>query len=197
MDLEPIKFQKKYRISSTKREGWDYSQNASYFVTICTKYKEPWFGEIKNGFMCLSAMGQISANCWKQVPNHFSYVKLGEWVVMPDHMHGIIEINKPLQTDNRVQCAGRVETYNYTSLQRPCANEDPGYKYSKIAPKKGSLGSIIRSYKKAVTIQSRKINPDFSWQPRFHGRIIRSQKEYNAFSDYVRLNPKNWKDGDV
>ena len=118
MSFEPLKFQNKYRIASARLPFHDYGSRADYFATICTQNKEPWFGEIRNGIMCLSDMGQVAYKCWESILDHFDFVHLGEFIIMPDHMHGIIEINKPDLHNDRVQFAGRVETYNYTSLHQ-------------------------------------------------------------------------------
>ena len=142
MNVEPLKFQNKYRISSTRLPFHDYGSSGDYFVTVCTQNKEPWFGEIQNG------------------------------IIKTDNPLDLLDANA-----DDMQFADRVETYNYTSLQHPPTKQDPSKFYSNIAPKKNSLGSIIRWYKKAVTIQSRKINPHFTWQPGFYDRVIRNQKE--------------------
>ena len=89
------KYQNKYRISSARATFWDYGWNAAYFVTICTKNKKCWFGDITDGVMHLSAMGHIANSCWHEIPNHFPFVELGVFIIMPNHVHGIINIKKP------------------------------------------------------------------------------------------------------
>ena len=71
---------------------YDYTQNGLYFITICPKNRNYVFGEIKNGVMLLSETGKIVDVCWNEIPQHFSQVLLHEFVIMPDHIHGIIEI---------------------------------------------------------------------------------------------------------
>jgi len=88
------KFQNKYLISSARLKNWDYGSNAIYFVTICTQNREHYFGEIANGKMQLSETGKIAQRFWFEIPNHFPFVKLGEFVVMPNHLHGIIIIDR-------------------------------------------------------------------------------------------------------
>ena len=89
-----IKYRNKYRVESARLKNWDYAWNAPYFVTICTKNRECHFGEIIKGKMNLSEIGMIVDKYWKMIPEHFSFVMLDEYVIMPNHMHGIIIINK-------------------------------------------------------------------------------------------------------
>ncbi|MBA6152396.1 transposase [Gelidibacter maritimus] len=89
------KFQNKYRIASARLQNWDYGSNAAYFITICTQNRECYFGNIIEQKMMLNNSGQIAENIWYQIPNQFPYVALGDFVVMPNHVHGILMINKP------------------------------------------------------------------------------------------------------
>ncbi|MDP2889248.1 MAG: hypothetical protein Q8P34_09845 [Bacteroidota bacterium] len=89
------KFQNKYRIPSARLQNWDYGWNAAYFITICTQNRECYFGKIVDDQMILSEIGTIVQQYWNAIPTHFPFVELGEFVVMPNHIHGIIIINKP------------------------------------------------------------------------------------------------------
>ncbi len=86
------KFKNKYRIASTRLQTWDYGWNGAYFITICTQNRECFFGDIVDGNMRLSETGKIAHKFWIEIPDHFSFVKLGEFVVMPNHVHGIVII---------------------------------------------------------------------------------------------------------
>ncbi|WP_157813338.1 transposase [Flavobacterium sp. 5] len=92
------KFQNKYRIPSTRLKNWDYGQNGAYFITICTGNKEHFFGEIvsTNGEneIQLNEIGKLANDFWVKIPEHFPFVELGNFVVMPNHIHGILIINK-------------------------------------------------------------------------------------------------------
>lgn len=102
-------FRNKYRIEPSRLKGHDYSKGSSYFITICTQGKTNWFGNILNQQMILSESGQIAKKLWQELPDHFSFVSLDEYVIMPDHVHGIIVIN---------QCTDDfVEMLHATSLQ--------------------------------------------------------------------------------
>ncbi len=90
------KFKNKYRISSTRLKNWDYRNNGAYFITICTKNREHFFGEINpaSGTMQLNEIGKLAEQFWFEIPMHFPFVALGEFIVMPNHTHGILIIDK-------------------------------------------------------------------------------------------------------
>jgi len=92
------KFQNKYRIPSARLQIWDYANNGAYFITICTQNREHFFGNIKNGIMQLSDIGRFAEQFWHEIPNHFPMVELGNFVVMPNHVHGILIMNHPVET---------------------------------------------------------------------------------------------------
>jgi REP element-mobilizing transposase RayT len=89
------KFQNKYRNGTFRAKWWDYGWNAAYFITICTQNREHFFGHKENGKMILSKTGEIATALWNDIPNHHQFVELGEFVIMPNHIHGILIINKP------------------------------------------------------------------------------------------------------
>ena len=95
----PEKFQNKYRTTSTRLQNWDYRWSAAYFVTICTQNREHFFGEIEEGNMRLSGVGIIANVLWHEIKNHAKNVTLGAFVVMPNHIHGIIIINNPVNPE--------------------------------------------------------------------------------------------------
>ena len=87
------KFQNKYRIPSARAQWWDYGKDAAYFITICTRNREHYFGEVVNGKMELSHVGVLANVLWHEIKNHAQHVELGEFVVMPNHIHGILILN--------------------------------------------------------------------------------------------------------
>ncbi len=172
--MQKYKDKKQYRY-----KNYDYSNNGFYFVTICTKNRGMFFGEIKNGKMKLSNTGIIAEKFWQQIHNHFSFVNLHEFVIMPNHIHGIIEINNDLVGTGH------------------CPVQNNASKFSAVSPK--SLSTIIGSYKSIVTktinLKNRAVPcsyGDFGWQPRFHDRIIRDEKELDGASQYIINNPSKW-----
>lgn len=178
------KFNNKYRIESTRLQNWDYAQRAVYFVTICTANREHFFGKIQNGTMIHSNIGAIVAQEWIKTPEirPDMNLELGEFVVMPNHFHAVIFIgNNPFNSNIDRDAMHRVSTDNDI------------YK-NEFGPQSKNLSSIIRGFKSAVTVQAKKINPDFGWQARFHDHIIRNPKSYDAISQYIIDNPKKWGD---
>ncbi|MCJ7496524.1 MAG: hypothetical protein MUO78_00070 [candidate division Zixibacteria bacterium] len=114
-------FKNKYRIESARLKDWDYSRYGYYFVTVCTKNKEHFLGDIIGDKMQLSEIGEIVAEEWQNSEKIRDYVKLDEWVIMPNHLHGIVII----QNENNV------ETHGPASLQ------------------KANLSNVIRGFKSA------------------------------------------------
>lgn len=194
------KFQNRYRIPSTRLQNWDYNWNASYFVTICTKNRKHFFGEIINGQMKLNEIGLLSDKYWNEIPIHFPFVELGAFVTMPNHIHGILIINKPNDGRNDAQNnvrnivdnigLGNVETQNIASLHYP----SPIQSKNKFGPQSQNLASIVRGYKIGVTMNSRSINPNFVWQPRYHDHIIRNFAEFDRIQNYIFDNPQKWRE---
>jgi putative transposase len=85
-------FKNKYRIESARLKGWDYRNPGYYFVTIVTRGRVPYFGKVEGDDVRLSAIGEIAAQCWAENPQHHAGIELDEWVIMPNHAHGIIVI---------------------------------------------------------------------------------------------------------
>jgi len=92
--MSELKFKNKYRIPSNRLKYWDYGNNAAYFITICTQNREHFFGKINNGEMHLNELGEIATRFWLDIPKHFPFIELGNFVVMPNHTHGILIIDK-------------------------------------------------------------------------------------------------------
>jgi putative transposase len=183
MDDIPLFFRDRYRVPSARLEGRNYAENGSYFVTTCTKGRAPWFGDIRNGQMFLSDIGRVVDEYWKQISIIRPFITLDDYVVMPDHVHGII-------------CIRHVETPQW-GVSTENQNRHPGVStdnpHHRLEWKPHSLGSIINQFKSACTKRIRTtIEPDFAWQPRFHDRVIRSHDELCAIREYIRRNPEHW-----
>jgi len=191
------KFQNKYRSESARAQWWDYGWNGAYFITICTKNREHFFGEIQHGKMELSPLGVIADILWHDIPNHVSFVELGDFVVMPNHIHGILILDNP---DRAVVVRTVVGTGHALSLQSsqqspdqiPIAPTIGQNRFQNIG--KNTISSIIGSYKSAVTKHANRLGFENGWQSRFHDHIIRNDAEYQRISDYINNNPANWSD---
>ncbi|OED48282.1 hypothetical protein AB832_00280 [Flavobacteriaceae bacterium (ex Bugula neritina AB1)] len=159
------KFRGKYRTESIRLKGWDYGSNATYFITICTKNRKHYFGEIINKKMHLSQIGMVAVSCWEDIRNHFPFVRL---VVMPNHVHGIIIVEK---------------------------NEKPKQaSENKFGPQSKNLGSIMRGFKVGVKKYATLNKLDFEWQPRYYESIIRNGRSYYKVTNYIKSNPSSWKE---
>lgn len=192
------KFQNKYRISSIRAQWWDYGWNGAYFITICTQNREHYFGEIQNNKMILSHVGIIADLLWHQIPKHHKNVELGDFVVMPNHIHGILIIDKQLDNVN-VDNMDNVETGHALSLPSiqmlqtlsPVEFQKPGLKrFQNIG--KNTISSIVGSYKSAVTKHANRLGYTHQWQKLFYDNIIRDNNQYQRISDYIVSNPENW-----
>lgn len=192
------KFRNKYRIDSARWRDWDYGSNAAYFITICCRDQQHFFGHIENGIMHLNGAGMVAHQSWAEIPNHFQNVCLDEFIIMPNHMHGIIIIDKPDDVPPDVNIP-LVETRHALS---PLLGDETGHALS-LQPQqhprfrnqgKNTISAMIGSFKSSVTRQVRPLNPDFGWQSRFHDHIIRSQASHHHISNYICQNPLLWKD---
>lgn len=191
----PTKFKNKYRIESTRLVNFDYSSNGAYFITICTKDREFSFGDIENGKLQETEQSRICTDCWNDLPNHYPNCVLDEFIIMPNHVHGIIVIENNIDNVETIPVETipvetiPVETIHELSLQ---CNNDMKSRRQMLIPK------IIGRFK----MQSAKQINEFQntsglsfWQKGYYDRVIRNEKEFNRIRDYIVSNPLNW-DGD-
>ncbi|MCC6289779.1 MAG: transposase [Chitinophagaceae bacterium] len=199
------KFQNKYRIASTRLQNWDYRWNAPYFITICTQNREKYFGEIENGKMILSKQGMLADVLWYEIQHHAKNIDLDEFVVMPNHIHGILILNgndgkHGNDGGNNRNDGDNVETRHALSLQLKQPEPSPSQPPPTIGQQrfqnqgKNSVSSIIGSYKSAVTKHANRLDLAFGWQARFHEHIIRDEAEYRRIKNYIANNPAKWEE---
>ena len=165
------KFRNRYRIDSTRLHKYDYGQNGDYFITICTKNRHPYLGQIQKvdhrQQFIPTPIGGKAIECWNKIPILFPYVHLDEYSFLPDHMHGIIRIRKEHHQISK------------------SANQ--------FGPQSQNIASIIRGFKGAVKSFANKNNLAFDWQPRFHDRIIRDDLGLEKCRWYIKNNVANWR----
>lgn len=160
---------------SVRLPGFDYSRLGQYFVTICAFQKRCLFGRVDGSRVHLNHLGEIVQRCWTEIPAHFPQVTLDAFVVMPNHVHGILAI----QTRARRAVPLR-------EIHRPELFRNPVL---------GSLATIVRSYKSAAAKQVRTMlkQPDYTvWQRSFYESVLRSGKDYANAARYILENPKMW-----
>ena len=171
---------KKRQRKSMRLNCYDYSKDGYYFVTICTFEKINLFGDIIDGEMVLNGIGKIVNECWMKIPNHFSNVKLDEYVIMPNHFHGIIVIVG----------AGSPRQERQVGL---CHRSAPGAATAPVPTR--TIGGIVAFFKCQST---KKINKSEGcpgrkiWQRGYHDRVIRSQFELEEARKYIYENPLKW-----
>ena len=194
------RFKNKYRIETSRLKNWDYGSNAKYFVTICTKNREHFFGDCENGRMILNDIGTMVESEWLKTFEIRPDMNLfmGEYVVMPNHFHGIVGIglneynSKPNPKGDLEHDCSRNAMHCVSTTTKTTPPAETPKSQNRFGPQSKNLGSIIRGFKSAVTVRARSINPDFAWQPLFHDHIIRNEKSFHQISQYIIDNPVNW-----
>ncbi len=156
-------FKNRYRNETIRLQNWDYRWEGAYFITFCTKDRKRYFGEIIDGEMKLSSLGVIADIFWHEIKNHSKNVRLGAFVVMPDHVHGILIIDK-----NESPSSGQGMQ---SGQGMPCPNGPGASRFQNIG--KNSISSLVGSYKAAVTKHARRLGFEFQWQSSFYEHIIR------------------------
>jgi REP-associated tyrosine transposase len=167
----------KHKRSSIRIKGYDYSQRGVYFVTLCVKKKAHLLGCVEDGALILSEIGKIVEKYWLEIPEHFPGVRLDEYVIMPNHVHGLIEIITDVGADSLVGAE---------NLQ-PLRNVN---RYQQAIPR--SLSSIIRGFKIGVTKWCHYHDYNFVWQRNYYDHIVRNEAELNRIRDYILHNPLQW-----
>lgn len=193
------------RKNSLRARGWNYSGPGRYFITICAKNHAHYFGHVQDAVMHHSEIGAIAHRCWADIPLHFPFVRLGEFVIMPNHVHGILIVDK--SNDGRgmdpvphpdVERRGvdphadgerhPVDPQDLADLHYASPRPTP----NRFGPQSRNLASIVRGYKTGVTTYARHHVPAFAWQSLYHDIIIRDDRAFRIISDYIRNNPKKW-----
>ncbi len=195
-------YRNKYRRESTRLQGWNYSDPGYYYVTICVNDRCPVLGHVKNGRMQLSKFGKIVAEEWRKIGSIYNNVKLDEWVVMPNHFHGILVI-----TDDESVANGPVATIHELSLQNPTQHTvetihelslrepPPPPRVVRINRRRMLLSKIIGRFKmrsaKRINVKRKCPGKPF-WQSSFYDHIIKDNLSLERIRAYIRNNPKAW-----
>lgn len=161
---------------SPRKKDWDYTSDGVYFITMCTKNQIHYFGSISNGKMELSEIGILADVFWYEIKNHAKNIELDEFIVMPNHIHGILILDgndtaKALERDTAKACLSRTRFQNQG---------------------KNSVSSIIGSYKSAVSKHAHRLGFEFEWHGRFYDHIIRDQESFERIRNYIIQNPAKW-----
>lgn len=160
------------------RARWHEYNGATYFATICTHNMIDYFGRVDNGEMILSDIGRIVDTNIRSIPEHHDNVDVPLWVVMPNHLHVIIIIDKVLPS----LTMAKVDMSDNQNLRR----------FVTSGGKRELLSVVVGNLKASVTRAAHIINPNFGWQSRFYDRIVRTWDECNMIAEYIVNNPLRW-----
>jgi REP element-mobilizing transposase RayT len=170
----------KHHRRSIRLKGYDYAQLGAYFVTICTYQRQCWFGEILDGRMYLNQIGNVVVQEWVGSSQIRQEIELDTWVIMPNHIHGIVLI-----TD-----INKVVAQSLVPLHTPTSNPEPLHRQPR------SLSTFIAGFKASVTKQINIIRqaPGIPiWQRNYHERIVR-EESLKTIRAYIVNNPQRWAD---
>ncbi len=180
------KYQGKYRIPSARLQNWNYGTDGAYFITICTKNRIHYFGKCEDSKMKLSTEGAIVQGFWHEIPKHFPFVTLGEFIVMPNHIHGVLILDKERH---------KVESIQDSIDTTPKLLIDKTIGQTRLRNQgNDTVSSIIGSYKSVCTKHINKTFPalEFGWQARFWDNIIRNGQSFENVTQYIINNPLTW-----
>lgn len=178
-----------HRRRSIRLKGYDYSRAGKYFLTICTDQRQCLFGDIVDGEMILNDIGGVVRQCWVEIPEHFPQVELDDFVVMPNHVHGIISI-VDIGTEN-----GYPIGMNFGDNR-----EQYGVGAKDFSPLRGlplgtskTVGAMVRGFKVGVTKWVRGNTEIYKvWQRNYWEHIIRDEYSLSRIRQYIRHNPSKW-----
>lgn len=172
----------KHHRRSIRLRGYDYAQPGAYFITICTFERAGLFGEVCDGEMRANAFGQVAAGEWQKTAAMRPRIRLDAFIVMPNHIHGIIVIEDAVHRSvNRAAAPGFGER---AEVHTP-------------RPESDSIPTIVRLYKAATTKRinaSRDLPGVPVWQRNYYERIVRDENEYHRICEYIANNPARWAD---
>ncbi len=171
----PITHYKGFRSASARRPNYDYSQAGAYFITICTANRCPYFGSIitpdqdpARAYLDSTPLADIALAGWNAIPEYYGFAAPGAFVVMPDHIHGILLFERSV--------------------------DHPAYTAPIFGPQRDNLAAVVRGYKAGLSKWARQAGLTFGWQSRYHDRVIRSDYEQTRIEWYIEQNPARWAD---
>ncbi|MEJ5348028.1 MAG: transposase [Desulfosoma sp.] len=182
----------KHHRRSIRLKGYDYTQPGAYFVTICTQDRTCLFGEVVNGQMQLNEAGRRVVTEWETLPERFPCIQLDAFVVMPNHVHGIVWI-QPVGAQFIAPHGGVMNHAPTASPHGGVMNHAPTAPHGGVMNHAPTLGQIIRVFKAVTTRAIRQmIFPQFAWQRNYYEHIIRNEDSLNRIRRYIANNPAQW-----
>ena len=172
------------------RADWHDYNGASYFVTICTKNRIHYFGNIRNGIPHLSPIGEFTRRCVEKIAGIHDDATVPVFSVMPNHVHLIIVLDSPCRA------VAMRQPYKKNAMRQPYNNDNgtvvPDAEMQRRAKRCGRLSHIIGQFKSAVLREAARQGIPFEWQARFHDHIIRNNDEMERITLYIKNNPLKW-----
>ncbi len=190
---------KKHHRKSIRLEGYDYSSTGAYFITICVKNRECLLGEIRNRKMILNDFGKIIAYHWKNIPTHFKNAKLDEFVIMPNHFHGILWLVGG--KDTATYSEGAKHSFKNPENKSTIIERNASPLHTAKTPdrpngtKPGSISAIIQNFSSVTTRKINRIRKtpgEKLWQRNYYDRIIRNENELFNIRRYILNNVLKW-----
>src|SRR3989304_2987346 len=168
---------------SVRLKGYDYGSPGAYFVTICTHQRQMFFDD--------PVIRPIAETCWRAIPEHAQVVELDEWVIMPNHLHGLLGIQDRRGVQQNAP-TGDAPTGDALATNSP-TRRDPDHPFSLLSPVRNTLPVIVRTYKAAVTAACREAGrSQFAWQRGSYEHVVRDERARDAVRRYIRQNPLRW-----
>ena len=176
------------------RAQWHDYNGAEYFVTICTKDRVHYFGSVHNGQTQLTPVGECLKREIENTENlRHGVASIPLYVIMPNHVHLIVSLHNRMAPCRDALNASPLNASSIISDTRGNSDSDArGASLQKFGLQSGNLGAVIRGIKSAVTHFARENQIPFSWQPRYHDRIVRNRNEMNRIALYIEQNPTKW-----
>lgn len=192
MNNKSILFKNKYRIPSARANWWDYSSKGVYFITICTQDRIMHFGEIIGSEMHLNELGKIANQILQEIENQFDFIRLDEFVIMPNHVHVLLVISETRLIASEPN--GFIASEAFVSeIENPRIILNGGFAKEKNPMFHKNISRVIRWYKGRCAFEIRKISPDFKWQGLYHDSIVFRKESIVKVQNYIKNNPKKWK----
>ena len=191
---------------SVRLKGYDYSKGGMYFITICIKDRHCFFGKIEDGKMILNETGSIANKYLQEIPDHYPHTEMGEYIVMPNHVHLVLILKQTTTGDVTVGTRHDVGTRHGVSLPTDVGDDIIGTRHGVSLPRDaethtnqfgkpiaGSVSMIMNQYKSSVKQWCNNNGCEyFQWQSRFYDHVIRDEKSFKTISNYIKNNPANW-----
>ncbi|MDQ7009915.1 MAG: hypothetical protein Q9M94_06495 [Candidatus Gracilibacteria bacterium] len=190
MDIE-YKFNYRFNPKSNRLENYNYSENGGYFITICTKDRIKYFGEIIDGKMILNEYGEIVEKYYLEISEHFKNIVLDEFIIMPNHIHFVIILNNQDIVNKDVINKDAINGHLYSNSGEKKRGGITGNKNCMLY---NGLGKIINWYKGRCSFEINKLGkePYFAWQKNYFDRVIRNEDELQRIRKYIFENPLKW-----